>query len=63
MFFIAPFGVIHPFVPGIVVSLVSDQVELFDCLETLLMQNHQNVGGSLLHYLLEEIDDRFALSP
>ena len=54
---------IHPFVPGIEVSLISDPIDLFDSAETLSMQNRQNVGGSLLHCSPEEIHDRFALSP
>ncbi|MAW25356.1 MAG: hypothetical protein CMQ84_05145 [Gammaproteobacteria bacterium] len=56
-FFVAPVGVIHTFVPGIVVSLISDQVKVFDYFETLSMQNRQNVRGSLLHCAPEENHD------
>ena len=63
MFFIAPVGVIDPFVSGVAISLIMDHLELFDLLETRSMQNPQNTGSSLLQCASEEIHDRFALSP
>ena len=48
VFFIAPVGVMDPFVSGVIVSLTMDHTELFEFLETLSMQNPQNTGSSLL---------------
>ncbi len=63
MFFIAPVGVIDPFVSGVAISLIMDHLELFDFFETLSMQNPQITGISLLQCDPEEVHDRFALSP
>ena len=62
IFWIAPVGVIDPFVPGIGVSLVLDHVDLFDQFEILTKSNPKITGSSLLQCGLEEVHDRFSLS-
>jgi hypothetical protein len=63
IFLIAPSGVIDPFVPRILVSLILDLVELFDALKKPLDAESSKYRGSLLQCGSEELHDRFALSP
>ncbi|MBT6287162.1 MAG: hypothetical protein HOI97_01195 [Oceanospirillales bacterium] len=62
IFFIAPAGVIEPFVPGIGASLVLDHAEFFAQIRLHCERNPQIAGTSLLQCSPEEIHDRFTLS-
>lgn len=62
IFFIAPAGVIEPFVPGIGASFVLDHSEFFAQIRHHCERNPQIAGTSLLQCPPEEIHDRFTLS-